>query len=383
MMANDRTLVFVIHGGTFSQLIENTKKRNMKNLKVLMDQGSYCIAKSVFSTSSAVDYTSMFTGCTHEKHGIYHAFLKNKGKARPCTSYDVKLPYIWNMFDFTSLVIGLFSQATFPALPMPDGGVQISGHYGIGNSYLLRDLPTACNNPNLWQELIEKFPNYSLVYPLTSPPLYPKGAKNFKDFFKTSFKDSIKHYKQDMEAKLWISKKVDWRLAIIESAYNDTWQHNYWPRPKNHPLFNEIDAYLHKKGFLERTWKITDKFLGHFLEDGMNVIVVSDHGLEAVNKRILIHEKILSILKVHKIFFKLPGWELKNKSPSWQPERRAEHTYDGFFCATGQAFKRLGRMKQEISVMDMAPLLLKLHGKEIPKHMDGFSPEIFSEAYSK
>lgn len=395
-----KIFIFVIHGAAYSQVIQNVKNQNMRNFQKVMENGSYGVCKSVFSTCSAVDYTSMITGCTNEKHGISHFFTnvmegfyfshypkdgrielvppKFWATTRVYMSYDVKVPFFWDLLkDKRCISMGLFTPTTYPALPMPNDGIMVSGCWAKPSPFL-KDLPCACNNPDVREELLQCYPDYWISAPRGIPPFYPPGVDDEFDYLKEKVKIGLELDKKEFNARYKIFKNQDWNLFLVESQYNDPMEHDLWPRSKENPLFDpDVDPKLEKLGLLDKVWHHTDEIFGKFLSNlasDTNVIIISNHGEEEINYLSYAHDVFLRFADMG-IIGPPPGWKIRLEMPKWAPPRRANHNYNGIFIASGPNLRKKGEIKKAISVMDLVPIILKIFNKKIPPHIDGKLPK--------
>jgi predicted AlkP superfamily phosphohydrolase/phosphomutase len=84
------------------------------------------------------------------------------------------------------------------------------------------------------------------------------------------------------------------------------------------------------------------------------------------------------------IFLVLDNWEtiayplLSSGSalftPHVQKNRYGNHRMNGMFCAAGPSFRSAGRL-QPLSILDVAPTVLRVRGVAVPEHIDGSTAE--------
>lgn len=393
-----RIFIFPVHGASFSQVIENVRRGDMPNFLSLIEDGVGCIAKSVFSTCTAVDYTSMFTGCTHETHGIHHWFTnigefffdsygrikpsssKFWANVRPYTRYDLKVPPFWDLLtDKRTIVLGIYAPIVYPALPMPRNGIMVSG-WSITNrlSGYLKDQPSACNNPDIRNRILEHYPEYWTSAPEIRPPFYPPGIEGEWKYLKHAFKKSLEFSKNEFKAREFIFQEETWDIFISESQPNDIWQHYFWPLSEDNPHYDsKVDSKLRKAKLLEKTWRHTDDMLGSYLDDlpkDTNVIVISNHGNEEIRYSYQAHTLFTKYANVG-IIYPPAGWKMRLEAPKWAPPIRADHNHDGIFIASGPDFKKVGIINSSVSIMDLVPMVFKTFHKSIPKWIDGIVPK--------
>lgn len=397
-MTESKTFVYVVHGMSYQRMVEKAEEGVLPTFKKLMDDGSYGIAKSVFSTASAVDYTTMLTGASHTTHGIPHFLTdvmegfyfshyprdgrlesvppKFWNQTRYFTSYDVQVPWVWDiMEDHKAMQFGMYTTTTYPASPMPNDGVMVTGCWGDPTPFL-KDHIAGCNDPEIREELLEQYPDYWISPFYGTPPFYPKDANTEEEYLHAKLELGTSQHEPAQRARHHIMTNHDWDVFLTEDPYVDQMQHLLWPRSEDNPLYDEeVDGMLHKEGLLDQYYRHTDEMLKLFLDDlpeDANVVVISNHGHEEIDYRSNTHD-------VFKKFYDLgkwgvpPGWEVKQEMPDWSPPNRSNHNYDGLFIAAGPDFADDGEV-DPMSVMDFTPLLLDLYGYDQPEHVEGEIP---------
>ena len=193
------TFVFAVHALSYQKLLDKVDEGIMPNMKSIMEEGSYGVSKSVFSTASAVDYVSLLTGCTPVSHGIddfqtgtvrgsqfgrvpEEYSMKRKSpeeleNSRLYTSYDVEAPWIWEMMqDHRAAQFGVFSPATYPAPQLPNDGIWVSGYWN--SPQLLKDNVAAANNQEIRESLLENYSDYPVTPYLAIPPAFPDSISD-------------------------------------------------------------------------------------------------------------------------------------------------------------------------------------------------------------
>jgi predicted AlkP superfamily phosphohydrolase/phosphomutase len=94
----------------------------------IMQDGSFAPMRSTFPFNSAVAWTSMATGVTAGRHGIYDFFLLRRGDygLRPATSSDRLVPAVWNIASNAGARVAVINvPVTYPAEAI--NGVMVSG----------------------------------------------------------------------------------------------------------------------------------------------------------------------------------------------------------------------------------------------------------------
>lgn len=390
-----KIFIFTVHALAYEKMLEKVEEGCMPNLAELMENGSYGISKSVFSTASAVDYISLLTGCTPANHGI-DDFQTNTVQGstfgrdpeeygmsrvppeeledtRLYRSDDVEAPWGWSLMeDQRVMQFGVFSPATFPAPELPNDGVWISGY--CNDPQLLKNNKEACNNEKVRRKLVEKYEDYPLTPFLAIPPSYPNEISSEIDYLETKLEIDIQMSKKIHQARLEIMKDEKWDILLSEEFFCDNIQHLLWPRNTENPLHNEIDDKLKDLDLLGTFYQHVDDLLGDYIEtlpEDTNIIVISAHGQEESDTKEGMYNQFNKLFK-YSIWNGPNGWEYEEK-PDYKPPNRAEHNKDGAYVVSGPDFAENGT-SNPISCMDFVPLMLELYGYEKPEHLDGIIP---------
>lgn len=391
-----KTFIFPIHALSYEKMLEKVEEGYMPNLADLMENGSYGVSKSVFSTASAVDYVSLLTGCTPATHGI-DDFQTNtvQGSSfgtdpdeygmrrvppeeledtRLYRSDDVNVPWVWSMMDdHRTIQLGIFSPATYPAPELPEEGVWVSGYWN--DPQLLRNNEEASNNEKIVKKLVDIYEDYPLTPYLAIPPSYPEDVTSELNYLERKLEIDIEMSEKIHEARLEIMKDEDWDIFLSEEFFCDNIQHLLWPREKENLLHNSIDEDLKEKDFLGQFYNHVDDLLGEYMKeipDNANIIIISAHGQEESNTEEGMANQFDKLFK-YGIWNGPEGWSYKEEIPSYSPQSRADHNKDGVYIVSGPDFSNSGDSKP-ISCMDFAPLMLELYGYEKPEHLDGRTP---------
>lgn len=392
-----KTFIFPVHALAYEKMLEKIEEGCMPNLEKLMDNGSYGVSKSVFSTASAVDYVSLLTGCTPATHGI-DDFQTNTvqgstfgrdpeefgmrrvppeelDETRIYRSDDVKVPWVWTLMDNNrAMQFGVFSPATYPAPELPEDGVWVSGYWN--DPQLLRDNEEASNNEEVREKLVDEYENYPLTPYLAIPPAYPEDVETELEYLERKLEVDIEMSEQIHKARLEILKDKDWDIFLSEEFFCDNIQHLLWPRNPENSLHNSTDEKLREKDLLGKFYQHVDKILGKYLEeipDNANIIVISAHGQEESNTKEGMYNQFDKLFK-YGIWNGPEGWKYEDEEPDYSPPSRAEHNKNGMYIVSGPDFAENGESKP-ISCMDFTPLMLELYEYEKPEHLDGKTPK--------
>lgn len=393
------TFVFPIHALAYDKMVEKAQEGVMPNTKRLMEDGCYGVSKSVFSTASAVDYTSMLTGVTPHTHGVVDFQTntyqgspfwhdpseedpqvippENLERTRLYTSYDVDVPWVWEMMPEQKVMqFGVFSPTTYPAPELPNDGVWVSGFWSKPSAYL-RDNVAACNDQDVREELLELEPDYQVSPLFAIPPLYPEDeVEGMMAYLEAVVENNIAQSEKLHAARLELMQRHDWDVFLTEDGICDNTQHICWPRSPENPVHNAMDERLREEGLLDRFYAHIDDLLGRYMEllpDDANIVLFSAHGQQETETEEYMHDEFKNLYK-YDIWATPPGWTFHEERPAWSPPTRASHSYDGAYVVSGPGFASKGETAP-MSCMDFAAMMLALYNRDVPAHMDGMVPD--------
>lgn len=392
-----KTFIFAVHALSHEKLLEKVEEGRMPNMQSLMEDGSYGVSRSVFSTASAVDYVSLLTGCAPASHGIddfqtgtvqgsqfsrdpeeYRMERKPPEEledSRLYTSYDVEVPWIWDMMeDERAMQFGIFSPATYPAPELPNDGVWVSGYWN--DPQLLKDNVPASNDQEVRKQLVGNYEDYPVTPFLAIPPVFPEDVTSELEYLERKVEIDKQMSQRIHDARIEVIRDQDWDIFLSEEFFCDNVQHLVWPRGEDNPLRDRTDRGLEEKDLLGEFYSHIDEVLGRYLDelpDDANVIVISAHGQQESKDKEGMYEQFEKLFK-YGIWQGPGGWEFQEEEPDYSPVSRAEHDKNGAYVAAGPDFAQGGE-SDPISCMDFAPLMLELYGYEKPEHLDGRVPK--------
>ena len=123
-----RTLVVSLDGATLDLVQRWRGEQRMPSLGSVMQDGSFAPMRSTFPFNSAVAWTSMATGVTAGRHGIYDFFLLRDGEygLRPATTGDRLVPAVWTIASQADARVAVINvPVTYPA--EKSQGIMVSG----------------------------------------------------------------------------------------------------------------------------------------------------------------------------------------------------------------------------------------------------------------
>ncbi|GLB51492.1 hypothetical protein NBRC110019_05310 [Neptunitalea chrysea] len=329
-------------------------KGEMPALKKLIDNGVYGNMSTMNPPFSPMLWTSVATGKTPDKHGI-HGFIEvmpDRKGIRPVTSYSRKSRALWNILTnkgYKSNVVGWWP--SFPAEP-------INGHMISDN------FQKVSKNPKK-KEPFKKGTTHpeALLYTISDLKIFPeeindehiltfmpkaaeidqKIDKSLTSFAKIMAENTTVH-----AAATNVMRTTEWDFMAVYYDLIDHFCHafmKYYP-PKLPPIKQkQFDIY---KDAIRGAYIYQDMMLERMIElagPETNIIVMSDHGYESGNKRIL-------------------------KMPKYQAAPALEHRKFGIFVASGPNIKKNEKVFG-LSLIDIAPTILHMFDLPIGKDMDG------------
>ena len=242
-----KLVIVAIDGGTFNVINPLFKKNKLKNLKRIRYSG---LLKSTIPPGTSVAWSSFATGNNPGKTGIYDFTVVDEisWRIRFINQKVRKGKAIWKYLDEANLkscVINI--PVTYP--PDKINGVMISGI----------DAPSTLSNYTYPKEIKKKLKEFGYKIDVS-------GLKEKKELPLEAMKLLDIRIKT---AKYFLDKEFDFFIVLFRAS--DIVQHFAWGEK-----------------IVERVYEKIDEFIGHaqdkLKEDYGNLIVMSDHGFEKVNK---------------------------------------------------------------------------------------------------
>lgn len=273
-----RVFLLGIDGATWKNLMPWIRQGHLPHFQTLVEEGMWGELASTTPPLSPPAWTSIFTGVNPGKHSIY-SFVKYKPARSytisPISSHDRRVPAIWDILTSKDRS-GLYMNIPFSYPPPKIKGVFTSGLGTPG-------VRAAFVHPvSLKNELLRLYPRYSIDF--------TDGLRcQEKDKASTRRIYEISQLHMDAFKTLFARTggKYNFYCFIVRSL--DVIQHFYW---RNQNIILEF-------------YKQVDGFLGWLLslltEDDV-LVVCSDHGFQAIAKRVYINDWLceVGLLKVRR-----------------------------------------------------------------------------------
>lgn len=329
-------------------------KGEMPALKKLINKGVYGNISTMNPPYSPMLWSSVATGKTPDKHGVlgFIELMPNLKGIRPVSVKSRKSRAIWNILHnqgFKSNLVGWWP--SFPAEPI--NGTVISDRF-----QKVKLDPNAKNpivkgtiHPDSFTNNLKDLRMFP--WEITEAhilPFFPLASEIDQDKDKglQSFSKLIAENVSVHAASTRLLRTTEWDFMAV---YYDLIDHFCHAFMKFHPpkldavpekLYNIykdaiVGAYRFQDMMLERTLSLVD--------DDTTVIVMSDHGYESGNRRIL-------------------------KMPKYPAAPALEHRRFGIFVAAGPNIKKNEKV-YGLGLIDIAPTILHMFNLPIGKDMDG------------
>lgn len=329
-------------------------KGQMPALKKLIDKGVYGNMSTMNPPYSPMLWSSVATGKTPDKHGIlgFLELLPDLKGIRPVSVTSRKVKAIWNILHnqgYKSNLIGWWP--SFPAEPI--NGTIVTDRFQKVSSNPYRKSPIAKGTIHPESKTDELKDLRMFPHEVTEAhilPFIPKAAlidqnnsKSLQNFANTLSENVSIHC-----AATNVMRTTEWDFMAVYYDAIDHFCHafmKYFPpklgaiSKKKFDIYKDVidGAYRFQDMMLERMMELTD--------EDTTIIVMSDHGFESGNKRIL-------------------------KMPKYPAAPALEHRQFGIFIASGPSIKKNEKVFG-LGLLDITPTLLHMFDLPIGKDMDG------------
>lgn len=329
-------------------------KGQMPALKRLIDDGVYGNMSTMNPPYSPMLWTSVATGKTPDKHGVlgFIEVMEDESGVRPVTAKSRKARTIWNILHnkgYKSNLVGWWP--SFPAEPI--NGVVITDKFQKVSLDPKKQKPIEKGTIHP-EELVEDFKDLRMFpFEITKEhilPFIPLAAKvdQEKNRGLVPIGKIISENVSIHNATTKLLRTTDWDFMAVYYDLIDHFCHSYmkFHPPKLNGIHQEqyeiykdavVGAYRFQDMMLERTLELID--------DDTTVIVMSDHGFESGNKRLI-------------------------KMPKVQAAAAMDHRQFGMFVAKGPNIKKNEKV-YGLGLIDIAPTILHHFDLPVGKDMDG------------
>ena len=326
----------------------------MPALKKVIENGVYGNMSTMNPPYSPMLWTTVATGKTPDKHGIlgFIEVTPDAKNVRPVTTTSRKTRALWNIFHNQGMKSNLVGWwPSFPAEPI--NGTVISDRFQKTHRDPKKQTPMSEFSIHPWEKK-DDFKNLRMFpFEITEAHLYPfvprahdVDQENHKGL--TAIAKIVSENTSLHNAATRLLRTSDWDFMAVYYDLIDHFCHSFMKyHPPKLPSVNQDNfdifkhavtgAYIFQDMMLERKLKLID--------DDTTVIIMSDHGFESGNKRIL-------------------------EMPKVQAAPSLEHRQFGMFVASGPNIKKNQKVFG-MGLIDVAPTILHHYGLPIGKDMDG------------
>ena len=321
----------------------------MPALAGLMHGGVHANLATLDPPISPMLWTSIITGNWPSQHGI-HGFTEiHQGSVRAVRGSSVKLPTYLDYLEQANIpATSVAWWPSHPAAPSALGGYRISNLAASESGQWLEEGIHPSEHVELLASLLfqpEEIPAQAVS------SFFPNMELNGEDAVVRSVLKILTHA---LNVHTLATFALDHGPGGHASIYFDALDHfmhlgmKYMP-PRMEGV-SEID-FAHYHHIVEAAYRLHDLFLGEYLEKLAptgHALLLSDHGFESGSERI-------------------------NQLPGHAGAPALEHRHFGMFVGSGPLFKPNDGWSG-MNLLDIAPILLALHGLDIPESMAGKRP---------
>lgn len=326
----------------------------MPALQSLIQRGIHGNISTMNPPYSPMLWTSVATGKTPDKHGIlgFIEVTQDGQSVRPVTTLSRKSRALWNIFHNQGIKSNWVGW--WPSYPVePINGCIVSDRFQKTHLDPRVQTPVSPRSIHPWEMVKEFAPLRMFPFEITEAHLYPfvpqahkvdqEKHKGLHAIGKIVSENSSLH-----NAATRLLRTSEWDFMAVYHDMIDHFCHSFMKyHPPKHPgveqanydLFKDAvsGAYIFQDMMLERTLKLIDK--------DTTVIVMSDHGFESGDKRIL-------------------------NMPKVQAAPSLEHRQFGMFVACGPNIKENEKV-YGLGLIDIGPTILHHFGLPVGRDMDG------------
>ena len=330
-------------------------KGQMPSLKKLIDNGVYGNMSTMNPPYSPMLWSSVATGKTPDKHGVlgFVEVVPNKKALRPVTANSRKTRAIWNILHNQGLKSNLVGWwPSFPAEPI--NGAVVTDKFQRVSADPKKVTPMAENTIQP-KHLVDKLKNLRMFpWEVTKEhilPFIPNAAKIDQKAENNGLIPFSRVLTQNVSlhnAATYLLRETEWDFMAIYFDMIDHFCHSfmkYYPPKLKGVRKEHYDMY---NGVIDGAYRFQDMMLGRTLDlidDDTTVIIMSDHGFESGDKRIIEMPKVAA-------------------APA------LDHRQFGMFVASGPNIKKNQKIFG-LGLIDVAPTILHHFDLPIGKDMDG------------
>ncbi len=243
-MADQKLVVLGIDGASWNLLDKWIKEGELPNLRKVKEDGFSGNLESTYPYVTFPAWKTYSTGRNPAKLDVYYWFTfdEENGKLDFADSRDFKAKELWDYLQDEGISSGVINMpSTYPPKNL-DEGFMISGTLASEDGFARPE--------KLEEELKDK--DYRVN---------PGSEKNTEEWV-----DEIKGLIK-LRTEIALDKLDEVDFMHLTFFYTDKMQHNYWDGEETLAVWREVDRQI-----------------GRLLEEEVNLIVMSDHGFQKMDK---------------------------------------------------------------------------------------------------
>ena len=280
-MSGSRMLILGLDGATWKVADPLIEAGKLPHLAQFKKKGTWAWLNSTNPPMTLPSWSSMLTGCSPGKHGIFDFVQYENQKLKFVNSTDRAVPTIHQILSKRGgRVASLLVPTTWP--PQPINGVVVSGF----DSPVATDIDASfCEPPTIYTELQRRF-----------------GGVHFADLQESNIGDgwhaeALPKLLKEIERKTamgeWLLKQERWDCFMLLFGESDTVSHHFW-------MFHDPESprYIHKpelsKAILH-VYQRLDDAVGRLIDRAKPdwVCICSDHGFGGAGEHVLYLNRFL------------------------------------------------------------------------------------------
>jgi predicted AlkP superfamily phosphohydrolase/phosphomutase len=271
-----KVYIIGIDGATWDILDPLFEQGQLPNLKKIRQQGMSGVLKSTRHPITPAAWTSMITGLSPGKHGIFDF------RRRLWGSFEIELmnggkrdgtPF-WDYLSDVGLSVGIFN------IPMTFPPESVQGFFVSG-----MDTPRTTNQFTFPKDLGKSLDAWVNGYRID----VGQGAANEVDYMNDILELQQKH----VDVFRLLLEKYDPEISMGVFIGTDRMQHAFWKYWESAVETGTVVDNVFWQG-LTKTYQIVDELIGYLQEkagrEGALVIVVSDHGFGPLHKDVYLNQ---------------------------------------------------------------------------------------------
>ena len=299
-------LLIGVDGFEWDVVLPLLAKKKLPTLAKIMNNGSYGLLESFIPTESPVIWTSVATGKRHTEHGIAHFVHVDRKTGKPIlyNNGDRRVKAVWNILsDFEKRVCTIGWWMTYPVEPVngvmvaqTNTAAQLDTRWGraIWKGTLLRGMPGQVYPPQRQNEMITVLEDVEQLMPRLTQRIFGDFRHPFSELGRRLWTNCRWAFRADATyahiAASLLQERPQFDLTMIYFGGPDVVGHRFW-------RYAYPDVFEHRPSpeQIENLGSIIDDYYAYIDEKigeliavspkNVTVLVVSDHGMKAFNRR--------------------------------------------------------------------------------------------------